>query len=200
VALFLVNSSSSANYHHILRSALALNFPFFEPCCELSPLTICEHPHTPCRKSKLSLIGFAKYINRTHKFEPLLADPEPIFAFVCKGCGVQQGQCKEECSTYTEEIIGYKVYTWDLNLQEFRITQVKRDDLDPLKHGYFSYKYWRKELDEIRRARAERKKKRTQEESHELPERVTKRKKTSTKSPSCHPSPPPYCSPSPQPL
>jgi hypothetical protein len=110
VALFLVNSTNSGNYHHILRSALSVDFPFFEPHWELSPLTFCEHPHIPCKKSKLSLIGFAKYIDRTHKFQPLPLEPEPIFAFVCQGCGVQKGLCKEECSLYTEEIIGYKVY------------------------------------------------------------------------------------------
>jgi hypothetical protein len=198
VALFLVNSSSSANYHHILRSALALDFPFFKPHCKLSPLTICEHPHTLCKKSKLSLIGFAKYIDRTHKFQPLPFDPKPIFAFVCKGCGVQQGQCKEECSTYAKEIIGYKVYSWNTTQQEFLYTQVKRDDLDTLKHSYFSYKHWRKELNKIRRLRNERKKKRTREESYELPEGQPKRKKTRTKSSTCHPSPPPYCSLSPQ--
>jgi hypothetical protein len=114
VALFLVNSTNSGNYHHILRSALSVDFPFFEPCCELSPLTFCEHPHILCKKSKLSLIGFTKYIDGTHKFQPLPLEPEPIFAFVCQGCGVQKGLCKEECSLYAEEIIGYKVYVWDL--------------------------------------------------------------------------------------
>jgi hypothetical protein len=191
VALFLVNSTNSGNYHHILRSALSVDFPFFEPRCELSPLTICEHPHTPCRKSKLSLIGFAKYIDGTHKFQPLPLEPEPIFAFVCQGCRVQKGLCKEECTLYAEEIIGYKVYAWDLAQRDFRITQVKKEDFDPLKHGYFSYKTWKRELDKIRRARNERKNKRNREESYEFLEGQPKRKKMRTSSSSCHPSSPP---------
>jgi hypothetical protein len=145
------------------------------------------------------LIGYAKHIDGTHKFQPLPLEPEPIFAFVCQGCGVQKGLCKEECSLYAEEIIGYKVYVWDLNQRDFRVTQVKREDYDTLKHGYFSYKVWKKELDEIRRAREEKKRKRTRETLYEFPERVTKRKKTSSKSPSCRPSPPTQCSPSPKP-
>jgi hypothetical protein len=198
VALFLVNSSDKGNYHHILRSALSVDFPFFEPRCELSPLTFCEHPHTPCKKSKLSLIGYAKYIDGAHKFQPLPLEPEPIFAFVCQGCGVQKGHCKEECSLYAEEIIGYKVFTWDLQQRDFRITQVKKEDYDTLKHGYFSYKVWKRELDEIRRERSLRRNKRTREESYEFPERQPKRKKTRTESPSCRPSPHTHCSPSPQ--
>jgi hypothetical protein len=198
VALFLVNSTNPGNYHHILRATLSVNFPFFEPRCELLPLTFCEHPHIPCRKSKLSLISYAKNIDGTHKFQPLPLEPEPIFAFVCQGCGVQKGLCKEECSLYAEEIIGYKVYVWDLVQRDFCITQVKKEDYDMLKHGYFSYKVWKKELDNIRRSCDEKKRKRNREESYELLEGQPKRKKMRTDSPSCRPTPPSHCSPPPQ--
>jgi hypothetical protein len=137
VALCLINEKNTGNYHHILRLALAIDFPFFEPHCKLSPLTLCKHPHSPCKRAKLSLVGYAKFTNGTYKFEPLPFDPEPIHTFVCKGCRVQKGKCKEECTLYAKEIIGYRVYQWDTTLREFKYLSVTKESLEPLKHGFF---------------------------------------------------------------
>ena len=86
-----------------LRKALTCDFPFFEPCCKLSPNTVCNHLLTPCRKASLSQIGYSHYNEETksHEFVGLPEEPEPIFKLHCFGCGNTKGQCKEECSSYS---------------------------------------------------------------------------------------------------
>ena len=198
MSLFLVNAFNPGNYNHIIRTALATDFPVFEPRCKLSPITLCEHPHQPCRKSQLSLVGYAVYNKHTgrHDFKPLLSDLSPIFDLTCSGCAALRGKCKEGCSTYAEELVGYKVCYWSGYTEGFREKVIDKDSLNPLFHGYFSYRLWREELAEIQKKRTESKRKR--EQTHELPSQQPTPKKKRTESPSCSPSPPLYSPSSPE--
>ena len=158
MSLSLFNYTSDLNFHALLRRALTCNFPFFETRCELSPQTICDHPHISCRHAKIALIGYALYQEGTYTFEPLHEEPQPIFDFVCNGCAETRQHCTEGCRSFLEELVGYRVYYWDHRTRRFEDKVIGKNEYDPLFHGYFSYRLWKEEQKEIEAKRREKRK------------------------------------------
>ena len=147
--LALINSDREHPYSVILAKAIALNFPIFEYCCELSPLRICNHPNQQCKRAQLALVGYAKYESEEgiphHDFYPLVATPEPQEDFLCKGCGTNHDNCKEHCQSFLPEVVGYLVEEWDISKRKFVDREVTAGGYIPLKHRYFSYQLWKEE-------------------------------------------------------
>jgi hypothetical protein len=126
----------------ILLQAFRCDLPLFEKRCSLSPDTVCAHPEN-CRKAEISLRGYYHYQNHIYTFRPLPSPPTPIFEYVCSGCAQPVGRCREQCSTYAQELTSYTVYEWSLNQRDFIEKVIHKDLLSPRYHGYFSYKHWR---------------------------------------------------------
>ena len=163
-ALSIKSTHAALNFSLQLRRSLTLDFPFFEDRCELSPTTLCDHPEE-CRHKKTGLVGYAKYSSNhhpTHEFVPIPFDPQPIFKFLCLGCGETKGNCQEGCKTFCNELSGYKVCYWDDRSSAFKQDTITVAGYKPEKHGYFSYRVWkdnqRKEREE-RKARQEQRRK-----------------------------------------
>src|SRR5258706_2037651 len=179
----LLNYGSNLDFHTLFQHALITNFPFFETWCELSPMTVCAHPLQTCRKAHISLVGYAFYKpNRAHTFNPIPCRPEPIHDYVCNSCGVPKGRCREECSSFLEELTRYTVYQWDIRAQQFIERVVTVTEYNPLYHGYFSYHLWRKEIREIEAKRREKRKRKESDEP--LEEDQPTPKKSHRKTPS----------------
>jgi len=185
--LALINSDRGHPYSVILANAICLDFPIFEYCCELSPLRICNHLNQQCKKAQLALVGYAKYESKEaephHDFYPLVATPEPQEDFLCKGCGTNRSNCKEQCQSFLLEIVGYLVEEWDTSERKFVDKEITAGGYTPLKHGYFSYQLWKEERNSRRQRRAHtkliREKKRKARESDEQ-EAEPKAKKSCT--------------------
>ena len=193
VSLYCINHAATPTYHKTITRALTTDFPIFKQRCKFSPHTVCNHPEKNCKRARLSLQGYARYYTTGYKFIPLPANPFPIFKLLCDGCALPQSQCDEGCFAYCEELWAYTVYQWDADGGRFDEVEILSKDLDPLKHGFFSYKVYK---DEIRETRKKLKRKRSPNESVE--EGQPKRKKTHPESPSCHPTPTSNHSPSPE--
>ncbi len=118
-AFSLLNYGSDLDFHALFQHTLITDFPFFETRCGLSPMTVCAHPNSTCKKAHISLVGYAYYEpNRAHTFMPIPCRLEPIHDYVCNGCGVPKGRCREECSSFLEELTRYTVFQWDIHQQK----------------------------------------------------------------------------------
>ena len=137
--LSLLNYTSDLNLHVLLRRALTCDFPFFETRCELSPQTVCNHPDTSCRHTRIALIGYGLYQKRgTHTIKPLFHEPYPIFDFVCEECAQTRQYCTEGCRSFLEELVGYRVYYWEHRAREFKEKVIGRDEKYLCSNGSYS--------------------------------------------------------------
>ena len=191
MSLYAVNLTNTIDYCSVITRAIKSNFPIFENRCELCPTAVCTPNSELCLNQRLALVGYARYHAVGHKFIPLPTTPVPIFKYLCSGCGDLRAECKENCKVFVEELWGYTVDQWDISQGIFESFEIHRNHLDPLKHGYFSFKHY----NDRKKRQAALKRKRTDEP---VEKGQPKRKKTYTKSPSCHPTPTPNSPASPQ--
>lgn len=117
-----------------LWCALTTDFPYYEPHCKISPGTVCSHPLTPCHKASLCQIGYTVYDKETklHDFVGLLADPKPVVEFCCFRCGVKKEKCKEQCSSYIQELVGYKVWEWLVTKKQYHHITIEADQFNSI--------------------------------------------------------------------
>ena len=152
-----IKSISHDSFTIQLWCTLTFDFPFFEDHCELSHWTLCDHPYSSCRHWKTSLVGYMWYnphLELQHKFVPLPFDPQPIFQYICNGCKEEKDDCTKQCSSYTLELVKYKVCKWNIYTQWFSEEIIKESDYKPELHRYFSYRvYQETHQEEIARRR-----------------------------------------------
>ena len=89
------------------------------------------------------MVSYCKFNECEPVFVPLPTTPEPVFAWLCSGCGARRGACREECGTYIEELVGYWVFEWNVRNRAFKQVYVDIKEYCPVRHRYFSYKKWR---------------------------------------------------------
>ena len=142
MSLYAVNLTNTIDYRSVITRAIKSDFPIFKNRCELCPTTVCTPNSELCLNQRLALVGYARYHAVGHKFIPLPTTPVPIFKYLCSGCGDLRAKCKENCKVFVEELWGYTVDQWDISQGIFESFEIHRNHLDPLKHGYFSFKHY----------------------------------------------------------
>ena len=144
----------------------------------------------------------------THTFIPLPYNPQPVFEYLCQGCGETRENCEEACQTFVEELAEFRVCYWDFYSSHFAKTTIQVQDLKPEKHGYFSYKVYKdnqQEEVEKRRERQLKKRKRNLLDELSREESEPEKKRARTTEPAWRPlpsailcNPQPLYSPSPE--
>jgi hypothetical protein len=71
-----------------------------------------------CSGARLYLVGYQKWDegSREHWFKELLIKPTQVVDFLC--IGHKEKEC-EECSIWTEQTLGWRVYKWNYSRRDF---------------------------------------------------------------------------------
>ena len=123
--------------------------------CELSPTLICTHPGD-CKQAEFAVIGYCKLDSYSNtEYIPLPKPPEPKYSHVCEGCDLPYKECIEGCKTFTETLVGYWAYAWDLSKREFMTRYIQKKEYSPQIHRYFSLRRYKQEKANAKRKHRE---------------------------------------------